>query len=81
MTGNISYPRNSTRLVYYSGYDIQYDCTFVNCPYLTSDSLRTIINRLPIVSSEKTITLGPQNLLKLTESDIAIATNKGWTVA
>lgn len=48
---------------------------------LTPESLVSIFNRLKTVSSATTITIGRQNILKLTSEQLAIATNKGWTVA
>lgn len=47
---------------------------------LTRDSLLSILNNLPTVSSTQTLTLGSVNLSKLSSSDISIATNKNWTV-
>jgi hypothetical protein len=40
----------------------------------------SIINNLMTVTSTKTLTLGATNLAKLTADEVAIATNKGWTV-
>lgn len=40
-----------------------------------------MLNALPTVTSTKTITIGTINIRKLTAEQIAIATNKGWTVA
>ena len=48
---------------------------------LTAESLVRILNALPTLSAAKTITLGTLNKNKLTADQIAIATNKGWTVA
>lgn len=48
---------------------------------LTHDSLMSIINALSTTSSPKTVTLGTENLAKLTEDEKAIATGKGWTLA
>lgn len=48
------------------------------CP-LDHDSLMSIINALKDGASN-TITLGSANLNKLTENEIKIATNKGWTL-
>lgn len=48
---------------------------------LTKASLNSIISRLPTITSSKTLTLGSQNILKLTAEEIAVATAKGWTVA
>jgi hypothetical protein len=50
------------------------------CTLLTHDSLMSIINNLMTVTSTKTLTLGATNLAKLTADEVAIATNKGWTV-
>ena len=43
--------------------------------------LVTILNNLKTVTSSKTLTMGADNLAKLTDEDKAIATNKGWTLA
>ena len=55
--------------------------SFSTNPKLTKESLLSILNNLPTISSTKTVTLGSTNLAKLTASDIKIATDKGWTVA
>ena len=50
---------------------------------LTHDSLMSIINALYDYSgttTTRTVTLGTDNKNKLTEAEIAIATQKGWTV-
>ena len=47
---------------------------------LSHDSLIRILNNLMTQTSTKTLTLGSTNLAKLTAEEIAIATNKGWTV-
>lgn len=44
-------------------------------------ALLEVINNLSTVTSTKTLTLGDTLKAKLTDDDIAIATNKGWTVA
>ena len=52
------------------------------CPKLTHDSLMNVINEAAdVTSSPKTLTLGADNLAKLTDEEQAIATNKGWTLA
>lgn len=49
---------------------------------LTHDSLMSIINCLEAKTSGTwTVTLGTTNLAKLTDSEKAIATQKGWTLA
>lgn len=55
--------------------------SYSGVPSLTSTCLKNILKDLPTVSSTKTITLGGINKLKLTAEDLAVATNKGWTVA
>ena len=54
--------------------------SFSTNPKLTKESLLSILNNLPQVSSTKTLTLGSINLAKLSSSDITIATGKNWTV-
>lgn len=52
---------------------------------LTHDSLMNIINNLYNIATAgvaaQLLTLGTTNMAKLTSEEIAIATNKGWTVA
>ena len=48
---------------------------------LDATSLLDVINNLATVTTTQTLTLGSTLLAKLTEDQIAIATNKGWTVA
>lgn len=50
------------------------------CPLLTVDSLMVIINGLQKVTTTQTLTLGETNRTKLTEDQIKVATDKGWTV-
>ena len=45
------------------------------------EDLVTILNNLATVTTTRTLTMGSDNLAKLTEADIAIATEKGWTLA
>ena len=49
------------------------------CPNLTVESLMNVINNLATVSG-KSLSFGSTNLNKLTAEQIAIATNKGWTL-
>ena len=51
------------------------------CTKLTHDSIMVIINGLQTVTEAQTLTLGTENLAKLTEADKKIATDKGWTLA
>lgn len=52
---------------------------------LTHDSLMNVINNLYDIATKgcntQQLVLGSTNLAKLTEEEIAIATNKGWTVS
>ena len=56
-----------------------------SCSNLTHDSLMDVINKLYDLASNgknsQKLVLGSTNLAKLTEEEIAIATNKGWTVS
>jgi surface protein len=48
---------------------------------LSQEVILRFINNLVEVTTSPTLTLGATNLAKLTEDQIAIAVNKGWTVA
>ena len=54
---------------------------FSTCAKLSHDSLMSIINNLAEVTNTQKLTLGTTNKTKLTINEIAIATEKGWTVA
>lgn len=47
---------------------------------LSHDSIMSIINHLAVVSG-KTLTLGEDNIAKITADEINIATDKGWNIA
>ena len=51
------------------------------CKNLTHASLMVVINGLQTVTETQKLTLGTENLAKLTEADKKIATDKGWTLA
>ena len=51
------------------------------CPLLQRNSLRALINGLATVETTQTLTLAATLKNRLTEEDIAIATNKNWTIA
>lgn len=55
------------------------DVNFSVCTKLTHDSLLSIINALSD-SSAHTLTIGSVNKAKLTAAELAVATDKGWTV-
>lgn len=52
-------------------------------PYLTTESVLNVFNTIASVSTSKKcqITLHADVLVKLTDEEIAIATNKGWTIS
>lgn len=50
------------------------------CKLLTLSSLQNIVNALPTTTSGYKCTLGTTNLAKLSDTDIQIATDKGWTL-
>lgn len=52
-----------------------------NSPHLTHDSLLVVLNTLPTVDTAQTLTLHANSKSLLSEEDIAIATEKGWTIA
>ena len=51
------------------------------CSKLTHDSIMVVINGLQTVTEAQTLTLGSENLAKLTDEEKQIATDKGWTLA
>lgn len=57
--------------------------TLSGSPLLTHDSLMSVINNLYDLTGRSTqdLVLGETNLAKLTPEEIAIATNKNWTVS
>ena len=74
-------PSYSYMMTEYPGFEIGSNHTYESCRALTPASLVSIIDRLPTVTTTKTLTLGQHNRLKLTAAQIAVATGKGWTVA
>ena len=72
---------NTPNIEAFSGVKIYINHTYAAALKLTPASLRAILDRLPTVTAARTITLGQNNMLKLTAEEIAVATQKGWTVA
>ena len=62
---------------------INYNLNFSSAKRLTKQSLLNILNALvpQEEGTTKTLTLGSDNLAKLSDEEIAIATSKGWTVS
>lgn len=56
---------------------------FINCTYLTAECMEKMFYALKNLNgtTAKSLTLGGDNLAKLNESQIAIATNKNWTLS
>lgn len=52
----------------------------IYCTSLTLQSLQNILNALPVTTSGYKCTIGTTNLNKLSDADIQIATDKGWTL-
>lgn len=71
----------TTQSANYSNYTLNLSA----CINLSHDSLMNVINGLYDIASAgvqpQNLQLGSTNLAKLTEDEIAIATNKGWTVS
>ena len=66
-------------LEYFSGYPGLKVAQDVSLPNLTRESLLDIIDNLPTVTGTVKITLS-NNARKLTASELAVATEKGWTI-
>ena len=80
--GNVNYFFNRcdslTNVVFMKG--VKTNFSIKDCSNLTKQSLLDILNKLEVVTDLTTLTLGELNHAKLTPDEIAIATNKGWTV-
>lgn len=57
------------------------DFSVANALYLSVASLRRILTALESTEDTRTLTLGTTHINKLTAEEIAVATEKGWTVA
>ena len=62
-----------------------YTLSLTSCPLVTHDSLMNVINGVYDIAAKgfrvQSIKIGETNLAKLTAEEIAIATNKGWSVS
>ena len=76
----LAYCSNLTEIILENGFKYPLVCS--NCP-LTQQSLVGMLNALADLTGEqaKTLTVGNANLAKLTNEQIAIATEKNWTLA
>lgn len=78
---NLGQAYDTTKSANYSGYTL--DLSYSN--NLTHDSLMNVINNLYDIKTKgcnpQSLVLGSTNLAKLTAEEIAIATEKGWTVS
>lgn len=73
--------RNITQLFFTDDSEITASVPFGDCSKLTYESIQSIKNALGVVTSAKTLTLHADAKAKLSESDIAEITQKGWTLA
>ena len=80
-TSNVNTVPNQINIEEFTGYAVYINHTYADASCLTPASLVSILDRLPTVTAARTITLGQTNILKLTQEQIAVATQKGWTVA
>ena len=78
---NASGNPNIQNLETFTGWAIYVNHSYNQAWKLTTQSLVNIIDRLPTVTAARTLTLGQTNKLKLTAAQIAVATQKGWTIA
>ena len=80
LSTNVAYPNGSMLTDYWLSV-ISINKNYNNATALSIASLLRIIDSLPVVTEARTLTLGQNNKLKLTAEQIAVATQKGWTVA
>lgn len=78
---NLGQAYSTTQSANYSNYKLDLS----TCTALTHDSLMNVINNLYDIATKgcntQQLVLGSTNIAKLTAEEIAIATNKGWTVS
>lgn len=78
---NLGMAYDTNQSANYSSYKLDLSAS----PKLTHDSLMNVINNLYDIANKgcnaQQLILGSTNLAKLTAEEIAIATNKGWTVS
>ena len=73
------YCTSLTTLGGFTGLKVNLDLS--SCSLLTKESILNVFNKAAnVTSSPKTLTLGITNLEKLTSTEKAIATNKGWVL-
>ena len=70
---------NLTNLGGFKG--LKADLNLTSSKKLTHESLMNVINNLAEVNTNPTLSLGSENLAKLTDDEKTIAINKGWTLA
>ena len=70
---------NFAKIQNFDGVSISVDHSYNTAYSLTIESLNKILAALPTVSSSRTITLA-NNRHKLTAAELAVATEKGWTI-
>ena len=80
LSTNVTYP-NGGMLIDYWPSVMSINQNYSNAAALSIASLLRIIDSLPVATGARTLTLGQINKLKLTAEQIAVATQKGWTVA
>lgn len=77
------YCHSLNKINFYDNFKVN-DLDFTQCRILTHDSLIDMLNKLADVTGEATtytLKLGDFNLGKLTAEEVAIGTNKGWTIS
>lgn len=79
--GGIGSQENTSFVNFTCNGELDNDLNISLYPNLSTDSILNIINCLQTLTTSQTLTLGATNLAKLTEEQIAVAVNKGWTVS
>lgn len=70
---------SSLTAIHCTGMKVRFDIS--SSTLFTRDALLEIINNCATVTTTQTLTMGEENLAKLTDEDKLILTNKGWTLA
>lgn len=81
---SFKYCKNLRKLNFFEGWKFS-GLDLTTCVALEKESIIDMLNKLADVTSETattyTLTLGATNLAKITAEDVAIGTNKGWTIS
>lgn len=77
----LAFDCNSLKKITFKAETIHYSISFIHCGNLSDESIQSIIDGLAQVETAQTITFHANVKAKLTEEQIAVINEKGWTLA